>query len=317
MRRLGTLAPPAAQRFAAALRSRGIGTDLRPEPDGSSSIWVNDEDQLPAAREVLTAFEADPNARRFDPPPASETDIGHPKSEQPAGARRGESAWRRAPVTLMLIGTSVIVSLVTLTGDFWPGRGDFGSRAAQDLYISSHKPVLINGRPGIQWDDLNEIKSGQIWRLVTPIFMHGGPLHLLFNMAWLWLLGGAVEAVRGSWRLAALVLISAVASNLAEYYFNFGFDIKGGITSDIGFHPDPMFLGMSGVVFALFGFVWIRSRLVPRSGFLMPRDMVVWMLIWLLVCTSGLAGPIANVAHGVGLLVGMVLGGVPRLWRKA
>jgi GlpG protein len=66
----------------------------------------------------------------------------------------------------------------------------------------------------------------------------------------------------------------------------------------------------------LFGFVWIRSRLVPRSGFLMPRDMVVWMLIWLLVCTSGLIGPIANVAHGVGLLVGMICGAAPRLWMK-
>src|SRR5690606_15962661 len=99
------------------------------------------------------------------------------------------------------------------------------------------------------------------------------------------------------------------SSNLAEYWFDFGFNFStaNGFESQIGYRPDPFFLGMSGVVFGLFGFVWMRSRFVPRSQFLMPRDLVVWMLGWLVICTTGFVGPIANVAHGVGLLVGMAV----------
>ena len=73
---------------------------------------------------------------------------------------------------------------------------------------------------------------------------------------------------------------------------------------------------MSGVVFGLFGLIWMRARFVPGSRFLMPRDLVVWMLIWLLACTAGLVGNIANVAHAAGLLTGMAIGIAPRLWQR-
>ena len=78
----------------------------------------------------------------------------------------------------------------------------------------------------------------------------------------------------------------------------------------------PRFGGLSGVALGLFGFVWVRSRLVPGSGFVMPRDGVVWMLIYLLACTSGLLGPIANAAHAAGLAFGAALGAAPRLLRR-
>ncbi|MDQ3333148.1 MAG: rhomboid family intramembrane serine protease, partial [Planctomycetota bacterium] len=214
----------------------------------------------------------------------------------------------------------VVVCLALWFGNEWPGN-EFGARTRQAMSIASYQIVAVQGLPRPEWDGLNDIRSGQIWRLVTPIFPHAGPvsLHLPLNMAWLWLLGGAVETVRGSWRLAMLVLVSAIASNLAEYYFDFGFgfDLANGLKSDVGLNPNPLFLGMSGVVTALFGFIWMRARLIPRSGFMMPRDMVVWMLIFLLACVAGMFGPIANVAHGVGLLTGMLLGAAPRLWRGA
>jgi GlpG protein len=295
-----------------------VANSLRPEADGTVGIWIHNEDQLDSARSELDAFEQNPGSARFDPPSAPPVPTNEPDAAGRRPPQRGIwQNWRRLPVTGTLVAVSVISSLLDWGGDRVLGH-NLGTKTRQAFAIASYREIQIGGRPGITWNELDDVKSGQVWRLVTPIFLHGGPIHLLFNMSALWLLGGAVETVRGRWRMAFLVLASAIASNLAEYYYDFGFDFstEGVDLSKIGYHPNPMFLGMSGVVFALFGFVWIRSRLVPRSGFLMPRDMVVWMLIWLLVCTSGLIGPIANVAHGVGLLVGMICGAAPRLWMK-
>lgn len=307
MRRLGHFRNvDDARRFAVALKNRGIRADFRSTEDGVA-IWVLDEDKLDAARQELAAFEADPNAERFHAP--ARDDEPRP-SDAPTIVVAREPArpvWRRVLVTSFLIAASVAAFVATQGGE---GR----TAAARALSIASYD---VQGGL-ISWDGLADIRSGQVWRAVTPIFLHFGPLHLLFNMMWLWMLGGAIESLRGSARLAALVVVSAVASNLAEYWFNFGFDFAPGrgFQADFGRRPSPAFGGMSGVAFALFGFVWMRSRLLRGSGFAMPRDTVVWMLIWLLVCTAGFVGPIANVAHGVGLLAGMTLGAAPRLWRR-
>jgi GlpG protein len=117
-------------------------------------------------------------------------------------------------------------------------------------------------------------------------------------MMWLRDLGGVIEARRGRWRYLALVLLIAGISNAAQ-----------------GIMKGPNFGGMSGVVFGLFGYVWMQSRYVPTSGFFMPQNIVILMLIWMAVCYSGIVGPIANTAHTVGLLTGMIIGYAPKLWR--
>src|SRR5207244_232332 len=60
---------------------------------------------------------------------------------------------------------------------------------------------------------LHTIRSGEIWRLVTPIFLHFGFLHIIFNMMFLYDVGGRIEMFRGRWRSVLLVLVSAVLSN--------------------------------------------------------------------------------------------------------
>jgi GlpG protein len=150
--------------------------------------------------------------------------------------------------------------------------------------------------------NLPEVMHGEIWRLVTPIFMHApilphdgikaNPLHLLFNMLWLYQLGSMVEARQSALFLFIFVAISAALSNLAQYFL-FG----------------PNFVGMSGVVYALAGYVWIRGKFNPGSGLFLDQQSVVWLLFWLVFCFTGLAGPIANAAHFIGLAVGMAWGG--------
>ena len=119
------------------------------------------------------------------------------------------------------------------------------------------------------------------------------PLHLIFNMMWLYQLGSMIEARKSSLFLFFFIAVSALLSNVAQYALH-----------------GPSFLGMSGVVYALAGYIWIRGKYNPASGLYLDRQSVAILLIWLVVCYTGIMGPIANTAHVVGLLTGMAWAGV-------
>jgi GlpG protein len=142
---------------------------------------------------------------------------------------------------------------------------------------------------------LPEVRHGEIWRLFTPIFVHMSVAHILFNMLWLQDLGSMIEGRQGTLTLALLVLVSAGVSNFAQYY------VSG-----------PFFGGMSGVVYALLGYVWIRGKFDPGSGVFLHPSTVMMMLAWFVLCYTPLLTPfvghVANSAHAAGLVVGMAWG---------
>ena len=182
---------------------------------------------------------------------------------------------KRIPLTLVLIAISVLVALITQLG------------AEREMVY----PFLISEYMA----GLVEIRQGQVWRLVTPIFLHFGWLHIIFNMLWLYDLGGAVEIRQGRLVLLALVLGTGVTANLGQYWFS-----------------GPLFGGMSGVVYGLLGYVWMQGRYNPRAGLVLHQQIVAMMLIWFALGWVGLIPGIANMAHTVGLLVGLVAGGLYR-----
>jgi len=144
----------------------------------------------------------------------------------------------------------------------------------------------------------NAMSNGEYWRLVTPIFLHFGLFHLVFNGLWTWELGRRIEPFTGSIHTFVIVLLMAVASNLGQYLW-------GG---------PSLFGGMSGVVYGLLGYVWIRHKVSPRPQLAIPPGLLGFMLFWLLLGMSGIidllmSGSIANAAHAVGLVTGMILGG--------
>ena len=171
------------------------------------------------------------------------------------------------PATMVLIGLCVVVALASSLGE--------QQGVLRSLYIVD--PAQDGGL------------SLEIWRWFTPALIHFSPLHLLFNMMWMWDLGRAIEARKGSVYFGLLVLALGVAANLAQY----------GITGSYTFG------GMSGVVYGLFGYVWIMGRRSPRFGIGMPRQTVMIMLGWWVLCWTGILGPIANWAHAAGLGLGV------------
>lgn len=141
------------------------------------------------------------------------------------------------------------------------------------------------------------IAEGELWRLVTPIFVHFGLMHFVFNGLWLSLLGGRIEALLGPLHLLLLVLVSAVVSNMGQFVW----------TGSVAFG------GMSGVIYALLGYIWIRNLLAPHPILVLPNELIGFMLVWLLFCMTDvldflLGVGIANAAHFSGLIVGMLLG---------
>ena len=203
-----------------------------------------------------------------------------------AGRAQSQSAhsaqqWRSAPVTLLLILLSI---------------GGFAL-----VYLRAPMAWLsyLTFTP-VQVDEGNLVfgaMGGQYWRLVTPVFLHFGWLHIVFNSLWLWELGSKVERVMGQLNMALLFLVIALVSNVSQYVF-------GG---------PSIFGGMSGVVYGLLGFAWVAPLLQPHWPIQPAPAIMLFMVGWLVVCMVGLVevlgfGAIANAAHLGGLLCGALLG---------
>jgi membrane associated rhomboid family serine protease len=134
---------------------------------------------------------------------------------------------------------------------------------------------------------------GEPWRLFTCILPHADLLHLAFNVYWLWVFGTLVEDVYGHVRALGIVLLLAAGSMAAEYSL---FD--GGI-------------GLSGVGYGLFGMLFVLGSRDRRFLHAVDDRTTKLFVGWFFLCiaTSVLhVFSVANVAHGLGALLGGLLG---------
>lgn len=138
-----------------------------------------------------------------------------------------------------------------------------------------------------------EIFNGRYWGVVTSAFVHLQIWHVFFNVYWLWKLGVVVEEAFGPWRLIGFCLVAAVVSSSAQLVFS-------GTTG----------IGMSGVLYALFGLMWFGKARVPAFAQILPDQTVLVFLVWLvgcLVATKLKFANIGNAAHATGLIFGVAV----------
>ncbi|MBT2340033.1 MULTISPECIES: rhomboid family intramembrane serine protease [Pseudomonas] len=191
-----------------------------------------------------------------------------------------------SPITALILLLSLIVGAVTLLGD-----------NLQALRWLTFLEFRVVGEY-IQFTPLaDSLAAGQWWRLVTPMLIHFGFLHIAMNGMWYWELGRRIEAHQGGINLLGLTLLFSLVSNFVQYFVS-------GAT---------LFGGLSGVLYGLLGHCWIYQWLAPNPAYHLPRGVLVMMLVWLALCLSGLVsmigfGEIANGAHVGGLLIGCFTG---------
>jgi GlpG protein len=275
---------PAARTFSDYLYVKGIRNQLEAEADGTWAIWIHGEDELEQARSLLRSFLVNPDDAGVKRTAAHARELAAREEEEEVTARKWRfdrdrlfpSGWSaNGPLTLTLIAISILVYVIR----------EYTSLSGWTQYLFIADLIISPTR------ELPEVREGQVWRLLTPIFLHFGVLHILFNMLWLRDLGSMIENRLGTLYLLLLVVVVGVGSNMAQYF------VTG----------NSQFGGMSGVVYGLLGFIWMKGRYDPGSGLYLHQSTVAMMLIWLVFGYTG-ALHIANTVHTVGLAVGVVWG---------
>jgi GlpG protein len=304
MRRIGTIPDgDHAERFSDYLLTRDIDNMIEQTAAGDFGVWVEHDDHLDRAKGELLSFLRNPDDPQYRNV-AREAEKRRKQEEKKSKRLQGHfvdvrTSWGQAkqwaaPVTIALIIGCFIVSFMT---------GSVGIGAKRPQLLSEMLFLPVQATSG-SWGDAIWLwwafmKDGQVWRLITPIFIHFNILHILFDVFWLRDLGAMIETRRGSFRLLGIVLVSAVLSNFAQYLWD-----------------GPMFGGASGIDYALFGYIWIKGRYQPQLGMGLSRETIWIMFGWLVLCMTGLLGPVANAAHLIGLLVGSAIAYVPYLFRR-
>ena len=137
--------------------------------------------------------------------------------------------------------------------------------------------------------------SGQWWRLLSYMFLHGGLMHIAFNMWCLWDLGALCESLYGRWTFGALYLLTGVGGGLASVAWN----------------PGTFSVGASGAIFGLAGALlasfYLGEFSVPRAALSGPLKSLAFFVGFNLFFGQ-VVGGIDNACHIGGLITGLILG---------
>lgn len=187
---------------------------------------------------------------------------GSPWSNQRARAASSAAVNPPDPVTMTLIGINVVLLILQT---IWP----------QVTNWLAFNPVLAHSQP---------------WRLITAAFVHGGFIHLLFNMMMLYSIGTPIEKVLGWWRYLAIYLLSALGGSMM-------------IIGWVLVQPQSAAtwtVGASGAIYGLLGAILILQK---RAGMSTTSIMV---LLGVNLFYSFTMSGISWQAHVGGFLMGLI-----------
>ncbi len=355
MRLIGTVeGEKEAFKFYSFLQGEKIECSYEPlsNKEGTYQFWIEYEDEVEMAAYWLEEFKKNPEDPRFDTKE-------HPIDTQ--GIAEEDSGDEKEPLPLRAIrlrqkirprmGLTRFIVLICALLYIWNGyqMADIAKEEKKpELYtltplmteLSYDIPTAENrqelskeifsedkiGNPAV-WDGFYgvaigwpaskseldapmfvQIREGELWRLITPVFLHGGFLHILFNMLWLWMLGRQVEERTKKWQYIAITLIIGIISNTFQYLMS-----------------GPLFIGYSGIICGLAGFIWMRQRRAPWEGYPLQKGTIAFLAIFIVGMmalqlvsfflvrfqVADFSMNIANTAHITGAIVGIILGRIP------
>lgn len=183
-----------------------------------------------------------------------------------------EYRFNKSIITYSFIIINIIMFIITMI-------------ISQSIYDINIYTLIIMGA---KFNEL--INHGQVWRLITASFLHGGLLHLTLNMYALKIIGSEVEYVYGKIKYTIIYICSALGGSIFSYFFN----------------EDSISVGASGAIFGLFGAMLIfgfTNRAKIGKAYMVNILKVIGVNILIGVTISS----IDNAAHLGGLLVGVVV----------
>lgn len=311
-----------AIRITEYLKRQGMDASLDASFDARSGqmtyqIWAHDEDRLDEAKKELERFKKNPRRAEYKIP-ITEEDVVIPVEKVSSAS---------TPFTVFIIALCIFIYFFNfleevqnpvlftsiqkgLFFDFPPqleNAKSFAEVEQAPIWTGFYHWIIakIKGQELVNSAMFIQIREGEVWRLFSPAILHTNWLHILFNMLWVWILSRMIEFRIGFFKLLILSAIIALISNLAQYLMS-----------------GPLFLGYSGVVLGLAGFIWMREKISPWEGYPLPRSTLIFLMIYvfgmflvqvaaffLQLFTDFQFTPIiANTAHIVGGIVGALLG---------
>ena len=314
-----------AEAFVAYLLTLGISTHVEPTSPPSMGnaiesarpeaweVWIKNEDLMAQAKEELATFLANPKDPKYSAALKQANQILRNQREEARLRQRNIQSprlddnrssmfsGRLPPLTLTLIVLCCVFGLLTSFSQPSPEN-------RLGLSIVKQLKFVDMGLYSKSKDPAASLKRGEYWRVFTPAFLHGDPLHLLMNMLGLASLGRIVERMIGLRRYALLLVLLAAGSHLPQGLLGenlFGFK---------GLSGSPNFVGISGVIMGLFGYVAVKTKMRPDLGFALSAQAYFMVGILLVLGFAGeMFGKVgnlhmANFAHLGGLVAGAILG---------
>ncbi|EMP57073.1 rhomboid family protein [Marinobacter santoriniensis NKSG1] len=259
--------------FSRWLKDQGVSHRIT-EEGGQQVLWLENPDHAQPVLAALERFLAEPEVRK----------AVEERNRSPVFvAGRWQPSPRHAPMILGVIIFAVVMVLLT----------DMGSNPlSASLLIIDPRVYDWTSFDGRLQALLQTLASGQIWRVITPDFLHFSWTHIVFNSVMLWFLGSQIEWFDGRGRLAILFLVTSVLSNGLQFF------VSG-----------PLFGGLSGVVYGMLGYCWLGQQRAPRFQF--PPALVTFAVIWMVLGFTPLTemlglGRMANEAHLGGFVAGLL-----------
>lgn len=362
MRLIGSLhSTSEASVFQKFCKTKGIEILTESAPDEKLvQVWVIHEEDTEKAQDLLETFQKDPSLPEYYVSACSSEELienEYEVSQDPNVVKRARWPyltwlWILVSSFLFMVQMSQLASQVKTQGTialevslppinealfFDMPEGFEKLQAFVQKYQIKNQQQIANLSPELQqtWQDLKsqsyfhgfldmledpsykesylklkpelfgKIRQGQVYRLFTPVLLHGSVLHILFNMLWLFVLLKQVELKLGVFKTLLLLVFLSIIPNVAQYL------VSG-----------PFFLGASGIVVGLAGFIWARQKKAPWEGYLLAKPIIYFIAIYILALAALSLGifvfnvlslkdvsfGIANTAHVTGGVVGFFLG---------
>ena len=248
---------------------KGVGIAHRiAEESGNQSIYIANPDNLSEAKHILDLYLND----RIETSGTFAEEKLFPLNVNVL------SLLLETPITICIIGLALLIAIVTSLGSDLSGYSVL-------LYPLIDTSSLLGS--------LSELKSVlAVTRTITPMFLHFGELHLVFNMLWMWYFGKQLERSLPAWLFLSSIILISFISNTVQYlvsgYNNFG--------------------GMSGVIYGLVGFSWILSKFQMKENMIITNNLFVFFVVSLVLMEIFASSWIATAAHIGGLVSGFILG---------